>query len=259
MAENSLNLTLGKGKYYFAEFLTGTQTAGGERFLGNCSEVTINSEVSELDHRSSTEGRMKKDFSVVTGVERAGSIVTDDMDKKNLAIFALGAATTTSVSSATAVSETIVDVQQGLTYQVGTTTARPEGARKLASLTVMVGAGLKTLATDYTVDLDLGRITIVTGGGIAADADIIVAYNQTAHSVVRIEAGFTRKEGALRWISNNPDGPQTDYFFPWVKLGPNGDLSLVAAEDWNTIPIGIEVFEKDSLPPWVATGRPVTA
>ena len=259
MSENSLNLTLGKGKMHFAEFLAGTQTPGGERFIGNSSEVTIGSEVSELDHRSSTEGRMKKDFSVVTGVERTGSIVTDDMDKKNIAIFALGAATTTSVASATGITQTITDVQPGLTYQIGTTAARPEGARKLASLTVTVGVTLKTLGTDYTVDLDLGRVTIVTGGTIAADDDIIVAFNQTAHSIVRIEAGFQRKEGALRWISNNPDGPQTDYFFPWVKLGPNGDLALVAAEDWNTIPIGIEVFEKDSLPPWIATGRPVTA
>lgn len=259
MAENSLNLTLGKGKYFFAEFLAGTQTPGGERFLGNCSEVTINSEVSELDHRSSTEGRMKKDFSVVTGVERAGSIVTDDMDKKNLAIFALGAASTVSVASVTGATNTFTDVQPGLTYQLGATPSRPEGVRKVASVVVSIASTPKTLGTDYTVDLELGRVTIVPGGTIAADADISVVYNITAHTIVRIEAGFERKEGQLRWISNNPDGPQTDYFFPWVKLGPNGDLSLVAAEDWNTIPIGIEVFEKDNLPPWVASGRPVTA
>lgn len=258
MASNDLNLTLGKGKLFFGEFAAGTQNPKGERFIGNSSEITVNADVQTIEHRSSTEGRMKKDFEAITGVDRAGTIVTDNMGLDNVGIFALGYVERVSVSSATGTEQTFVDVEQGLTYQLGVTAAKPEGVRKLASVVVEVGVTVKTLGTDYTVDLERGRITIVVGGTIANLADIDVTYNTTAHSIDRVVAGATKKEGSLRWVAANPDGPVTDYFFPWVKLGPNGDLSLVSAEEFINLPLAIEVLEKGDLAPWIATSQPIT-
>lgn len=259
MADNDLNLTIGKGKLFFARFLTGTQTPGGERFFGNSSEVNVNSEIQTIEHRSSTDGRNRKDFEAITGVDRAGTIVTDNRGMDNVGVFALGMVTRTTVTSATGLTQTIVDVQPGLTYQVGASASRPEGARKLASVVVTVAASAKTLGTDYTLDADLGRITIVQGGTIAADADIVVTYNQTAHTIDRIEAGSTKQEGALRWVATNPDGPLIDVYFPWVKLAPSGDLQMVGAEEFLGLNFAIEVMDKDNLPPWIATGRAITS
>lgn len=259
MASNDLNLTLGKGKLYFGEFAAGTQNPKGERFIGNSSEITVNADVQTKEHYSSTEGRNKKDFEAVIGVDRAGTIVTDNLGLDNVGIFALGYVERVSVSAATASVQTFKDVEQGLTYQLGVTAAAPEGVRKVASVVVKVGITAKTLTTDYTVDLDRGRVTIVEGGTIADLDDIEVTYNITAHSVDRVVAGATKKEGSLRWVAANPDGPVTDYFFPWVKLGPNGDLSLVSAEEFINLPLAIEVLEKGDLAPWIATSQPITA
>lgn len=264
MADNSLNLTLGKGKLYFGEFASGTQTPKGERFIGNCLTIAINAEVEELDHISSTDGRKKKDFSAVTGVDRKGNIVTDNMGLDNVGVYALGLVETVTVTSATGSTSVFTGVSPGLGYQLGVTTAKPEGVRKVASVVVTNGlAGLSAVTyavnTDYTVDADRGRITVVAGGAIAEASNLSVTYNVTAHTVRRVVAGGTQKEGSLRFISANPDGPVTDYFFPWVKLGPNGDLNLISESEWATIPLSIEVFEKDGIAPWVATGQPVTS
>jgi hypothetical protein len=259
MADNDKNLTLGKGKLYFARFNTGTQTPGGERFIGNCTSVSVNAEIQTIEHRSSTEGRNKKDFEAVTGVDRALSIVTDNRGLDNVGVFALGMVSRTTIGSATDTEESFADVKQGLTYQLGTTATRPEGVRKVAGVVVEVASVAKTLNTDYTLDADLGRITIVSGGGIADLADIDVTYDVTAHTIDRIEAGATKQEGALRWVAANPDGPLTDVFIPWIRLAPSGELQLVSAEEFLNLDFSGEVMEKDSLPPWIATGRAITA
>ena len=68
-----------------------------------------------------------------------------------------------------------------------------------------------------------------------------------------IEAG-TRKTvigkgvqlaGALRFISANPIGTQKDYYWPYVKLSPNGDFNL-KGDEWQQIPFTFEVLKKDA-------------
>ena len=81
-----------------------------------------------------------------------------------------------------------------------------------------------------------------------------MTFNNAAYSFTRIKAGTTKKEGELRWISANPDGPQRSYVFPWVKIGPAADLSLVNQTDWATLGLDGEVLKKDGLDPWIAYG-----
>ncbi len=247
------NLTLARGRLYFAEFAPGTQVAKGERFVGNCSEMTITTETNKLDHITSTHGLQVKDDSVVISNNRTGSIVTDDMSEDNISVFTLGIAQAIAISAGTTLNETFTDVVGGMAYQLGTSTNRPEGLRKVTGVTV-TGA---VLGTDYLLDAARGRITVIEGGVLDGD-DMPVAYGNTAYSISRISAGSTEREGQLRWISDNPKGPQHDHLFPWVKLSPNGDLSLVSGEEWATLPLSIEVLEKDGMAPWYTTGEAVT-
>lgn len=259
----SRNLTLGRGKLYFGEFLAGTQTPGGLRFIGNVTELNISSDAQELTHRSSTEGRNKKDYSAVLETERALAITTDDLGHDNVGLFAMGAVETVAVSSGTAVESTFAEVQQGLTYQLGVTTSRPEGLKNVTSVVVTDDAtptpATFVAGTDYTLDAENGLITIVEGGGINDDTNLEVTFNNPAYSFTRITAGDVKKQGELRWVSANPDGPQRGYVIPWVKMGPAGDLNLVQQTDWGTIGLEGEVLEKDGHAPWTAFGAPVTA
>lgn len=259
----SRNLSLTRGRLYFAEYKPGTQVPGAERFIGNCSEVTVNSETETLDHFASTHGVRIKDDSVILENTRSGSIVTDDMSDDNVSVYSLGVAEEISVASATAQVETFTEVVPGDSFQLGTTTLMPTGVRKVTVASVTDGADVSpttyVAGTDYVVDADRGRVTILEGGAIDADSDIEVTWANAAYTIRRVTAGSTEKEGALRWISANPKGPQRDYFFPDVKLAPNGDLSLVSGEDWATLPLAIEVLEKEGLAPWYADGVAVTA
>lgn len=256
------NLTLARGRLYFAEYKPGTQIPGGERFIGNCSEVTINSETETLDHFASTHGVRIKDDSVILENTRSGSIVTDDLSDENVSVFSMGIAQEISVASATAQKTTFTDVRPGDSFQLGTTALMPAGVRKVTITSVTDGAASSpatyVAGTDYVVDAERGRITVLEGGNIR-QPKIEVTWSNAAYKFRRVTAGSTEREGALRWISANPKGPQRDYFFPDVKLAPNGDLSLVSGEDWATLPLAIEVLEKEGLAPWYADGVAVTA
>lgn len=257
------NLSLTRGRLYFAEFAPNTQTPGAERFVGNCSEVTINSETEKLDHFASTHGVRVKDDSIILENTRTGTITTDDLSDDNVSIYSLGIAEKVSIAAGTTLEENFTGVAPGDVFQLGTTNLRPEGLRKVTTVVVTDGATptpvTYVLNTDYVLDADRGRITILDGGAITDGDDIEVTYGNSAYSISKIAAGFLEKEGRLRWVSDNPKGPQRDYMFPWAKLAPNGDLNLVSGEDWATLPISVEILEKDGLAPWYVTGAATTA
>lgn len=251
------NLTLLRGKLYFAEFLTGTQTPGALRFIGNVTELNVNTDAQELEHRSSTEGRNEKDYSTVLQTDRMLSITTDDMGHDNVGLHAMGVVETVTVASGSNVTSAISGAVQGGIYQLGQTPARPEGLRNLSSVVIASTGGSPTtfvLNTDYTIDTATGLLTIVEGGNIADETDLVATFDNGAYSFTRIKAGTTKKEGELRWISTNPDGPQRNYIFPWVKMGPAADLSLVNQQDWATLGFEGEVLKKDNVDPWIAYG-----
>lgn len=252
----SENLTLGKGEIYFGKFKTGTQDVEGYRLLGNCPEFTLNMETNELEHFSSMSGLREKDESVVVERKLGGTINCEDIRTENLALFFMGDATTLTAASQTGVVNTFTDVKKGLTYQLGITPTNPSGARKVASVVVKVGAVTKVLDTDYTLDADLGLVTILSSGSIADLDDVEVTFNITASTRSRIISGDSQIEGELKFISRNPLGAKIDYLLPWVKIRSNGDVSLIT-EEWMSLPFTIEALVKGNLALLYADGRAV--
>jgi hypothetical protein len=263
MANNTSNdLVLGAGELHFAQFLPGTQTPGGYRPLGNCPEFKTALERQMKEHFNSQRGVKEKDAEFTLGVKHSGSITCDNVSAANLAVFFLGSASTLTVSGSTDVVETIAVGAQGVFYQLGVTAAAPSGARKVTSVVVTDGEVVPTtyaLGTDYTVNGDLGQIAVVAGGGIAADSNMEVTYDITAHTREVIISSTTAIEGALKFISYNNAGSQRDAFFPWVIFTPNGDISLVTDEEFLTISLSVELLSLGDLECVYLDGRPVTA
>ena len=255
---DSKNLTLGRGELWFAPFLPGTTNPGPERWIGNCPQLTMTSEVEVLEHRSSTSGISRKDDETNIETNHTINIETDDLSDENVTVFSMGVATRVAVGALTGQTQTFTNVKAGETYQIGATNSAPEGARRLTGVTVTNGAtptpATLTLNTAYTIDLELGRITFLVD-----QATAVVNYGASAYSVVRIEAGETKVEGQLRFISRNPKGPLRDCLWPRVRLGPTGDLAFIGENDWSRLPIQGEVLTKGALPPYVMTTRPVIA
>lgn len=238
------NYTLGRGKVYFSRFLPDTQTPVGFRYFGNTPEFSLTIESDTLDHFSSDEGIREKDDSVPLEVTRTGSFSTDHISPENISLFFFGSASILAASAVASAPETILNVQQGYTYQLGLSPTNPVGHRRInpAGFAVAVGASAKTVNVDYTMDFDTGMITIVEGGTIANNATLTVTYAVLASVRDRIISGSEPVEGAMKYIAFNPKGKNYDYTMPWVKITPNGDYAL-KGDEWQTIPFNLEALK----------------
>ena len=251
------NYTLGRGEVHFGQFRPGTQTPRGERYFGNTPELGFTAEQENLDHYSSDRGVRIKDESVLLQLDYAGSFITDNISPENLAAFFLGEAVTQTVTGSTVTGEAIGPVEKGLTYQLGTSDLTPSGARSVETVVVKADATTYVAGTDYVVDEELGRITILETGSIANDAELTVDYAIKASSRDTIISRSSTIEGSLRFIARNPAGKNIDYFMPWVKITPNGDFAL-KGDEWQQLPFNLEILKKGSLESIYMDGRPYT-
>jgi len=254
------NQTLGRGKVYFSLFAPGGDgfNPEGFRYLGNTPEFNLTIENETLDHFSSDEGIREKDKSIVLETTSTGSLVCDDINLENLALFFFGSTSVLSQTSATGTVETIADVKPGLMYQIGRTTENPTGVRSLSNVVVKVASTTKAAGTDYTVDVELGLITIVKGGTIASGDDIEVTYDRAAKNRTQVISGTDQVKGALLYVSTNPEGDKMDYLMSSVRLSPNGDFAL-KSDEWQQLPLNVEILKAPGKERIYIDGRPFTA
>lgn len=251
MDYQSNNLLVPRGSILFNPFVPGTFAGKGYLQLGNCPEFTLSRDVTPLEHRSSQQGYRTRDKRLIIGDDLSGSLMTDDVKADNMRLWFMSPAVTTiTVASATAQEETIADVVKGAIYQLGRSTLAPTGLRGVTVTAVETGATTHTNNTDYTFDVATGLLTILPGGGIAADADITVTYNVAASTHQQIVADNKEVEGELMFISNNPFGEQSRVWIPRATITPNGDLSMLTDADsptWQQIPLTITALKLGSL------------
>lgn len=266
------NYTLGRGEVFFARFVGNTQNPAGERYIGNTPELSLTIEQEVLDHFSSDHGIREKDESIALQVNRTGSLTTDNINVENVALFFFGDTFEVEEAGGAAV-DNFEAVQQGLHYQLGVSASRPAGAKGIVGTedsnstgkpVVYVSGDSNSAAdafvegTDYTIDAQLGRLYVVPGGGITDGDNLTVEYTIRASTFTRVISGSQPVEGAMRFIAFNPTGDDIDYYFPWVKISPNGDYAL-KSDEWQTIPFSIEVLKRGDRDAIYADGRPAFA
>lgn len=251
MALETKAYTLGKGEVYFDQ-------GQGERYFGNTTEFNITIESENLDHFDSDHGIRTKDDSVVLEITRSGSLVTDNISDENLALFFLGeTSTVTQVATAVVGSALAPSAQKGYSYQLGKTTANPQGVRGATGVVLKKGATTLVLNTDYTLDAATGRVYILPTSVTVQNNDAITAdYTPVANSRTRIVTNnATSLSGALRFISFNPKGKQFDFYIPSVTLRPTGDFAL-KGDDWQTAGFSVEINQNASQAAIYIDGRP---
>jgi hypothetical protein len=253
------NRTLGRGRLYFDAFEQGTTTKTGERYIGNTPSLSLTVESESLDHYDSDAGVRVKDDSVLLQLNRTGAFVTDNVSADNIALFLLGEKSIQAQASAVAQTYALADVKLDRFYQIGATTANPSGLRSLTNFVLKKGVTVLTLNTDYKVDLDLGRVEILEGGTLIEGDDLTAEFDITAKSRVQIvTAANATIDGALRFIATNPKGDLVDYYYPSVRLSPNGEYAL-KGEEWLQMGFNIEIQKlDDSTEAIYADGRPYT-
>lgn len=264
MDTQSRNLTVPRGKVFFARYKTGTQIPGPMRELGNCPEFTLTLAADKLDHYSSQSGLKEQDASIPITSSLSGAVTTDDIKAENVALFFMGSVSTLAQDALVGESESFEEVAAGDYYQLGRSDSNPGGHRKVSNVVVTdtdTPATTYVLNDDYTVDADLGLIMIVEGGD-AAGMNIDVAYDVAASSREQIISGNAVVEGELKFVSDNPYGAQGDITLPRAAISPNGDFQLVNDPEstaFQTMPLTITALKKGSLALAYRDGRAVTA
>lgn len=241
---------LGLGRVYFDQYADGSKSVSlrGERFLGNAPTLTLNQTSDQLDHFSSTGPTRVLDASASLQTTRGGSVTVDNIDLGNLALFFGGVVTTQSQAAGTAVTETR-KLYKGSSLQLGTTAQNPTGVRDIDNLVITTTGGSPVtvaMVTNYEVDLNLGRIDVLDDAATIVDGtEYVLTYDVAAATRDQVISSDTPVYGALRFVSDNSYGKNTDYYIPYAKLTPNGDFSLIG-DDWQAIPFTIQTLVKDS-------------
>jgi len=240
------NYTLGRGQVHFARFKTGTQTPDGFFYIGNTPEFSLTIESETLDHYSSDEGIREKDDSVPLEVNRTGSLTTDNIDPKNVALFFFGSDSVVTQASVASAVETLTAIKNGHSYKLGITSSNPAGYFGIDASGFSVetdGAVALVEDTDYTVDLLNGIITFLEASIVAVDdANIEVTYAVAGSSRDRVISGSEPVEGAMMYVTKNPKGADAVFFMPYVKITPNGDYAL-KGDEWQQIPLALEILK----------------
>lgn len=240
------NYTIPKGKMYFDD---GT----GEEYLGNTPGADLSVEPTSLDHYSAESGIREKDDTALVEINRKLAIIADDISVGNWARFIIGVASTLT-QAATPVADAVLGavalgkVKKGKYYQLGVTATNKTGVRSVSAVTIKVGAAVKVLNTDYTLDAALARIYIVPGGSIADNDIVLESYTPAANTRDQvISASSAATAGALRFVADNPKGVNRDIFLPSVNLKPTGTAKLKGEQaEFMQLGFDIEILKKDA-------------
>lgn len=259
----SRNLTIPRGSMLFAKYLPGTQIPGPFREFGNCPEGTLTRQSDTAPHYSSRQGLRVLDEEIAIQSTLSGTLSFDDMKMENQAYFWMGGVDKITVTALADQTVTYPLVKAGDLYQLGMSDANPSGHRNVTAVIVTDGAAGSpqtfTPDLDYILNAELGTIYIPVGS--AADGENIkVEFDVSASTREQIVTGETQIEGALKFIADNPVGPNTDIIVPRARLSPNGDFALVGdptSTDYQTMSLSISVLKKGNLPLAIQDGRPV--
>lgn len=117
-----------------------------------------------------------------------------------------------------------------------------------ATLSGGTNSGTVTQLGNYEVDTDLGRLHIlVNAANITAGSTIEVQYNLAINSRPTVVDDQLSVEGQLRFVSTNPRGPKKNYFWPRVKLTPNGEYQL-KGDAWQQMGFNFDVLQSKVNP-----------
>lgn len=249
--DNGKNYVLGKGKIYFDRFaanavVNATTRGEGERYLGNTPELSTTSSAENLEHYSSEGGLKTKDDSVQLSLNRSGKLTCDNVSADNQALFVLGTKGDLVQAAATAEID-LITASRGRWYQLGTDALNPSGVRKVSNVVIKSGVGFTTTVAalgNYEVDAELGRVYIeATATDIPDLTDLQITYDVAASTREQVISSSNTIYGALRFVADNPKGTNRDYYFPYVKLAPDGDYQL-KGDSWQQMGFTFEILDK---------------
>lgn len=260
-SKSTKDYTMGKGMISLA-LLDENRNRMGFKFLGNCPGFQISVTTEKLEHYDSTGGLRQKDLDQVIQIDRTSQITVDATSLENIALFLAGDISEITQASGST-SDDSLSVEQGYHYQIGVTATNKTGVRGISNVVVQNEAEDTTyvLDTDYEIDLALGLIKIIEGGGIASGAaeTLHIDFDTEANTRNQLATSSTVKEVALHYKADNPIGKNYDVLIPLASIQPNGDAQFISDELIQlTLDVGINQLDGSTAAIYI-DDRPVAA
>ena len=223
-------LVLGRGEVFFERFPNGVGSGDGEMYFGNTPSFQISREIERLETFRSYSGRKHQGRSKVISETVEVRMTTDNIQWENVALWFGAGETDVSVGDEfLPYTETFV-VRKGRFYQLGKPYS-PSGFQFVERVTITRGGVTLLPGVDYDLEPDRGRIQILRSSARVSDGQgISVTYRKRPNGVFYAEPAAAEVYGALRYISHNPYGPQTDFWFPQVRITPQGAVDMKGDE-----------------------------
>lgn len=237
------NFTIGSGKVYFDPFEAGTLVGLGERYFGNSPTFTPRKAVTFAERYTSIDGRLHRAESVVTTETLSATLTADSIDAKNMAWFFSGVENYFEQAPEKAPSQFISVLRERI-YQIGQSLSNPLGVRSVSNVVMYDTNRVRLERTpNYTLDSAAGRITIKDDAlDIPPEGALVeITYDSREAKRMILKSGSIALEGALRYEAKNTAGRNINYFFPYVKLVPEGDITL-KGDDWQTLSFTVQVL-----------------
>lgn len=252
------NYVIPRGRV-FLDLFDANERLTGEIPMGNCPGLTFSVSSEKKSHYSSEVGVRQKDASFFLQMDVTGKLICDNATGRNVALWLAGASQAKAQSAAT-VADEVVKVRPGCFYQLGATASNPVGVRNVTDIEVKNEDGTATYIAglDYEFDLGTGRVQILETGAITA-GDVKFGYKTVAGSYTSVQSGAKAELfAAIRIVSDNAHGSNTDWYAPKVMLTPNGDLSLIADSDEPVqLNFDLEALKLPNAEILYCAGRPV--
>lgn len=230
MLPEKTKLVLGRGEVYFDRFL-GTSSEG-ERYIGNTPTFRIEREITRLERSRSYRGQKQKRKSIVIQETVSMSMTTDDISSENTALWNGVAGDATNVGvDLVPYSETFL-VKKDRYYKLGLSEIGG-GFSFVDNAEVRLGnisGPILAQNLHYVLERSDGRLFIPDTSPLADGTSIFVRYFKRRNSVRHMSPLEEEVYGALRYISRNPYGPQSEYYFPQVRVTPRGAVDLKGDE-----------------------------
>jgi hypothetical protein len=146
------------------------------------------------------------------------------------------------LAGGTDVTETITGVERGRWYQLGVTADQPQGVSQVGGVTI---EGVED--SSLIIDAAAGRFFILEDAqDVVNGDDLEVSYGVIAGVDDIVVARSDTIEGEMAFIANNAAGSNDNYFWPYVKISPDGDLSL-KGDEWMNMTFNFEILKRDAL------------
>jgi hypothetical protein len=261
---SSDNLLLGSGDVYF-DLLDDAGVFQGERHLGNVESFEVTPTVTNLEKRSSMSGGrpLYKRINIDRGAEI--SMVLSEFASKNLALAALGIESALTQASGTATDQSVNGGQPlnfDVWYRLIKTSTHAYGVRNITLTNIKQGATTLTLNTDYRIDLESGRVMLLSSG--TADSEEAITWSGSIPAITAddglrkvqvLEA--TVIEGRLRFKSatDQSSGPRVDAEYYKVSISPSAAMQLISTEDFGTLTLTAAALVDITRPEGDRVGR----